>query len=356
MVKLTLIMSIKNDDAHLEHVINSILNQSFTDFELICVDDNSTDYSYKILEYHSINDKRVKILKNDSENFMQVFNKAIIQATGEYILLVNSRYGLKEDVLDQINTRINQISVDLLLFKSSNKKYDKIWTYMTRIVQRKTFNHKKISGILFDIDNNPFNCLYAKELFTENDLLSKLESKKINEEFFYKTILEAKRIFYQNLIINANVSQTREKRDINTFNEYIATQNNLLNVFSNDYRAISKNNKIKNIIREYEHLNIKYKKKAYNLIRDDFKTVLDDENFINELTKENRKLFEQVIITETVEEYELLKKIYHDKNDINIMTRHKKILKTEHQKIRNFNRSLTSSNSWKATKIFRIIK
>ena len=72
------------------------------------------------------------------------------------------------------------------------------------------------------------------------------------------------------------------------------------------------------------------------------------------MNKENRKIFEQIIISETAEEYDLLKKINEDKKRIYFMERYDKILNSERLKIKNFNDSLVSSNSWKLTKIFRL--
>ncbi len=77
---------------------------------------------------------------------------------------------------------------------------------------------------------------------------------------------------------------------------------------------------------------------------------------MNSLSNTNRKKFEQIIISESLEEYDLLKKLSEDTKSINYMKRYGKILKSEEEKIKNFNNSLTSSNSWKLTKIFRLIR
>ena len=77
---------------------------------------------------------------------------------------------------------------------------------------------------------------------------------------------------------------------------------------------------------------------------------------MNSLSNTNRKKFEQIIISESLEEYDLLKKLSEDTKSINYMKRYGKILKSEEEKIKNFNNSLTASNSWKLTKIFRLIR
>lgn len=117
------------------------------------------------------------------------------------------------------------------------------------------------------------------------------------------------------------------------------------------------NKKISNSCSVFEQLSYEIKKQAYSILREDFLNIINSENaekIVMTLNNENKKKFEQVIISETVEEYDLLKKINEDKQRIYFMERYGKILSSERLKIKKFNNSLVSSNSWKLTKIFRL--
>jgi glycosyltransferase involved in cell wall biosynthesis len=82
-------MSCYNHDKFVGEAINSVLNQSFKDFEFLIIDDNSTDKTYDIV--NSFNDPRIKVFLNE-KNFGMVLNtnSLIKKSNGEYIAIINS--------------------------------------------------------------------------------------------------------------------------------------------------------------------------------------------------------------------------------------------------------------------------
>jgi len=82
--KVSVIMSVYNGEKYLREAIESILNQTFTDFEFIIVNDGSTDSSLEIIK--SYDDERIKIIDNKKNiGLTKSLNKALKQACGEYI-------------------------------------------------------------------------------------------------------------------------------------------------------------------------------------------------------------------------------------------------------------------------------
>ena len=82
--KISVVMSVYNGEKHLRESIESILNQTFTDFEFIIVNDGSTDNSLEIIK--SYDDERIKIINNEENiGLTKSLNKAIKQARGVYI-------------------------------------------------------------------------------------------------------------------------------------------------------------------------------------------------------------------------------------------------------------------------------
>lgn len=81
---ISVIMSVYNGKEYLRESIESILNQTFTDFEFIIIDDGSTDNSLKIIQ--KFNDTRIRIIENKNNiGLTKSLNKALQQATGKYI-------------------------------------------------------------------------------------------------------------------------------------------------------------------------------------------------------------------------------------------------------------------------------
>ena len=62
---ITIITPFKNTESFIEECVQSIINQSYTNWEAIFVDDNSTDRSFKIMETFTLKEKRIKLLKNE---------------------------------------------------------------------------------------------------------------------------------------------------------------------------------------------------------------------------------------------------------------------------------------------------
>ena len=142
-----------------------------------------------------------------------------------------------------------------------------------------------------------------------------------------------------------------------------STDESIVSSFSISFAIISpgssKNIFIHKLCDKFDEVGIEYKKESFYLLRNTFLEILENKdinNFMNSLSNTNRKKFEQIIISESLEEYDLLKKLSEDTKSINYMKRYGKILKSEEEKIKNFNDSLIASNSWKLTKIFRLIR
>lgn len=361
MVKLTLLMLVNDDENYLNHSIKSILNQSFSDFELICINQKDTENSLKLLSYYSNKSERIIIKQGQKGNLMDFFNEMIKKSAGDYIMILDSGISLYPTALDEIYKNLVEKNVDLLMFHPSisNNQINTNMKYLSRITGNNTFDYEKISEILFDIDDSLCNLVFKKSFLTENNISFNTNVKNGFDEFFYNTIVNAKTIFYLNQNYYERINQGINNKNLIDFIDYLNRQNNIVNLFTQKNILINEvnNNKISKLSSVFEQLTYEIKKEAYTFLREDFLNIINSvnaEKFVRTLNKENRKKIEQVIMSETVEEYDLLKKINEDKKRIYFMERYEKILNSERLKIKNFNNSLISSNSWKLTKIFRL--
>ena len=84
--EVSIIMSVYNEEKTLTKCINSVLNQSFKDFEFIIIDDCSNDNSLDIIKDHAEKDDRIKIINNENNiGLTKSLNKGIEKAKGKYI-------------------------------------------------------------------------------------------------------------------------------------------------------------------------------------------------------------------------------------------------------------------------------
>jgi len=82
--KVTVLMPVYNGEQYLREAIESILTQSFTDFEFLIINDGSTDSSVEIIE--SYDDPRIRLIHNEANlKLVATLNKGVDLARGEYI-------------------------------------------------------------------------------------------------------------------------------------------------------------------------------------------------------------------------------------------------------------------------------
>lgn len=96
---ISIIVPIYNAELTLERCIDSLLQQEFQDFEIILIDDGSTDNSSMICESYQKTDSRTQVLKQENSGVSAARNKGIERATGKYILFVDSDDSLEKDML-----------------------------------------------------------------------------------------------------------------------------------------------------------------------------------------------------------------------------------------------------------------
>ena len=89
-IKVSVIMPIYNADEYLRIALDGVLAQTLSDFELICIDDGSTDSSLKILKEYHEKDERVRIVTENNAGPSIARNKGIVRARGEYVIFLDA--------------------------------------------------------------------------------------------------------------------------------------------------------------------------------------------------------------------------------------------------------------------------
>jgi len=90
MPKVSVIMSVFNGGSFLSGAIESILSQSFSDFEFIIINDGSTDNSLDTIEYYAEIDQRILVVSRENRGIFPSLNEGLKQSTGQYIAIVDA--------------------------------------------------------------------------------------------------------------------------------------------------------------------------------------------------------------------------------------------------------------------------
>ncbi len=122
MIKISIILPVYNMAEFLERSINSVLQQSMKEIELICVDDGSTDASVEVIQRLRQKDDRLKLLVNTTrQSALQSRMKGILGAGGEYIMFLDADDYLEQEACEILYTRMQKEQVDILHFPSAIK-------------------------------------------------------------------------------------------------------------------------------------------------------------------------------------------------------------------------------------------
>ena len=90
MIKISILVPVYNVEKYLEKCLDSILGQTFTKYEVICIDDGSTDKSGDILDQYALKDSRIRVVHKENSGYGKTMNQAIQLAKGQYIGIVES--------------------------------------------------------------------------------------------------------------------------------------------------------------------------------------------------------------------------------------------------------------------------
>lgn len=141
--KISIIIPVYNVEKYLRECLESCINQTLEDIEIICVDDCSPDNSIKILEEYQQKDSRIKIFRHEkNKNLGAARNTGLENATGEYVWFVDSDDYIDTKACQILYDAIKEFDVDMLCFSAlkfvdENKKrqfiYDKYYHQGVRI-------------------------------------------------------------------------------------------------------------------------------------------------------------------------------------------------------------------------------
>lgn len=209
MVLISVIIPVYNVEKYLSTCLNSVINQTYTNLEIICVEDCSTDKSREILENYAKKDPRIKVIYNkENSKLGPTRNVGFFNATGDYIHFLDSDDWLEHDAYEQLVQIIN-----------TNKKIDIIYFYLQEISNtdksvKKYYPQKpENTNKVISIDNNfrknieyleqVWNKIYSKDFLQDFNIIHNDYACFEDMEFSLKCRIYARNIYYlNNILIN----------------------------------------------------------------------------------------------------------------------------------------------------------
>lgn len=124
MPKISIIVPVYKVEKYLRRCLDSIVAQTFTDWECILVDDGSPDNSGKICDEYATKDKRFRVFHQENQGVSAARNKGLANMVGKYCMFVDSDDTIYDNILVKIADVLNYYSADLYIFQTSYQQED----------------------------------------------------------------------------------------------------------------------------------------------------------------------------------------------------------------------------------------
>ncbi|EKO3617653.1 glycosyltransferase [Vibrio metschnikovii] len=176
--KVSVILPVYNAEKFIFDAIESILNQTFSDFELIVINDGSTDRSLNIIKRLVLTDSRVKVINRENKGLVFTLNEAISLANGEYIARMDADdICHKERLYKQVEFLDNNPDVDILGTWARVFYEDKTLGYI-----RHPVNHNKmLVRLIFSVCFCHPSVMFRKKIIPNNGELYNLDKNNCED-------------------------------------------------------------------------------------------------------------------------------------------------------------------------------
>lgn len=223
MKKITVIVAVYNAEKYLHECLDSIKNQTYTNLEIICVNDGSKDKSLEILEEYAQIDGRFKIFTKENEGLggASARNYGLDKATGDYISILDSDDFFDLKMYEKAIDKAENTNADIVVFggfeyDERNGKIHDVGSILNRrvIPQKEVFSYKDCADDIYQLSQGmAWNKLYKKEFIDKHGL--RFQRIKYTDDAFFTfahmVLAERITVISENLCyyrVNTGTSQT----------------------------------------------------------------------------------------------------------------------------------------------------
>ena len=118
IVKVSVVIPVYNVEPYLEKCLDSVINQTMQELEIICVNDGSTDGSREILERYAKQDLRIRIVDQENQGLSAARNTGMDYVTGKYLYFLDSDDYISPDAMERLYEKAEEMQIDLLCFNA----------------------------------------------------------------------------------------------------------------------------------------------------------------------------------------------------------------------------------------------
>lgn len=287
--KISVIMPSLNVGNYIEQCIKSVLEQTLTDFEIICIDAGSTDGTQNILKKYAKKDPRIKIINTDKKSYGYQVNIGISEANGDYIAIVETDDYIDPKMFETLYKLNNNNTVDIIKgnFYHQYDYKDKTFTLIKDTAKQKIDNNQS-----FRLDEEPlfieghpsiWSGIYRRKFLNDNNIkfLEEPAGGWVDNPFFFETAILANKIRY---IPDAlyYYRESNPNSSSNTFSSFTLPMDRVLDIFD--------------VFRKHEYENENVETLFYNRLFRYIEIILENNNNdTNNLDMPTKKSIQEVL-------------------------------------------------------------
>ncbi len=377
MVKISIIAPVYNCENYLEESIGSILNQTFRDIEVICIDDGSSDNSLNILNKIASEDSRLKVSSQENQGPSTIRNYGLKKAAGDYLYFFDADDFLVEDALEKTYSNATQNDSDIVMFKFDMYRDNRFIEHSSSHIEKQfpnvdfndfTFNCYDYRICAFRGSFSPWIKLYKKEFLDKHECFEfPVNLNHGDVPFHVMTFLKASKISYvpeymyhyrmdnpSSITNNRLVKYDHIFKIIKIVEDFLVSEG-LFEEFKKEFDYF----KVNRITYEISGRNDEY----LHLAKEELSKI----DLNNDLLSKNA-LFKakSILNSNSINDYNYKIKIHILKkenksliNENTMLKKHLKKYKIENRNLKKYkdmNKEILNSNSWKITKPLRKFK
>lgn len=218
MIKVSVIIPVYNVENYLRQCLDSVVNQTLREIEIICVNDSSTDGSLAILEEYAQKDDRIQVITQPNAGAGAARNRGMDLAKGEYLSFLDSDDFFEPAMLEKAYNLAEQNRADFVVYKSDqyhteeNKFVPVSWAVREQeIPPYPVFNYRQLTDNVFKVFVGwAWDKLFSREFVKKHQLRYQEQRTSNDMLFVFSAIVLAQRI---SLLPEVLVHQRRDSKD-----------------------------------------------------------------------------------------------------------------------------------------------
>ena len=311
MVKVSVVIPVYNVEDFLEECLNSIVNQSLKDIEIICVNDGSKDKSLEILNSFAENDDRFTVIDQENQGHAVATNRGMELAKGEFLYLMDSDDILGLTALEETYEYAKLKNADFVIFQSLNYANDTDMTYESEIYSMDkvadfigdgVVTSDDLKNLIFSITVTPWSKIYNNEFVKR--INAKFPEGLIFDDniFFWEVLFNAERIaFLKKFFFTRRwYSFSSTKAGDLRFLDSIKINNLMIEVFKKygkfeEYKEILYNRKVNLGFMRFDQIKDEFKEQYFKELKADFIEYKNNTDIYDYLNERNQLIFDSCI-------------------------------------------------------------